>query len=571
MLLDDLAEYIQKVQEISKTELCTVLVGIRQARHFSTFRLPDDGSAERIATADDGRIFAGSSLFKVYIAAGASLMIEKLSAGSDPSNRYRGVRNAWSRTFTDVYNEYSQDIKIKPLYGNPTVLELIFHYKGPCSINHWLFSPDGSPLLSKNAFLNTISQYTTDTSKQHNDTTWVEYSNANYILIALLIEVVSGKSLPDFLREYIFDPLGMNQTYMSADELSAVPIGKRVQPHVVSSKGLRRAIHVNEILYLSDTVEKAAMGGYTSAADIGKFFETVLEGLHGTPSSALFDKEFVGSLFKGIGTLDDEDHGYTRFGLYTTLDEDLPGSHSLNRLMSSGSDASTYKLGKDSQNKDVTAFYMAGCATGWLSTVYFLPKRQIFVITLTNTTSTVDMSDIVSKLCLQEILDLRPSKIGDPNFTCRPKGWQTMTLPQIHRAHYVELAAKMHQENARVYSKLEEEDKAPDTPTAAYPNVLGIYENKKNGQTLEIKDLDGILGVKLKGETKVSKPMRFVRKGQVFRICSRVRVTTDLAIDCFGDWKNLTFGFEEKDGAVVYFFRNGRNLVDRFTRIDAAG
>jgi hypothetical protein len=34
MLLDDLAEYIQKVQEISKTELCAVLVGIRKARYF---------------------------------------------------------------------------------------------------------------------------------------------------------------------------------------------------------------------------------------------------------------------------------------------------------------------------------------------------------------------------------------------------------------------------------------------------------------------------------------------------------------------------------------------------------
>jgi hypothetical protein len=129
----------------------------------------------------------------------------------------------------------------------------------------------------------------------------------------------------------------------------------------------------------------------------------------------------------------------------------------------------------------------------------------------------------------------------------------------------------MYQENALIYSKLEEEDKAPDTPTAAYPNILGIYKNKKNGQSLEVIDLGGTLGVKLKGETKVSKPMRFVRKGQVFRICSRVRGTTDLAIDCFGDWENLTFGFEEKDGAVVCFFRNGRNLVDRFTRIGAAG
>jgi CubicO group peptidase (beta-lactamase class C family) len=569
MLLDDLAESTQKVQEISRTELCTVHIGIKEDRYFSTFRLPDGGSAERIATADDGRIFAGSSLFKVYIAAGASLMIEKLSAGSDPANRFRGVRNAWARTFTDVFNEFSQDFQIKPLYGNPTVFELLVHYKAPCNINHLLFSPEGSPLLSKNAFLNTISQYSQDTRKRHKDTAWCEYTNSGYILMALLIEVVSDKSLLDFLREYIFNPLGMHQTYMRADELSSVPIGKRVQPHVVSSNGLRRAIHFNEIPYLCDTVEIAAMGGYTSAADIGKFFEMVLEGLYGTPSSPMFDKEFVNSLFKGMGALD-ENHGYTRFGLYTTLDEDLPGSHSLNRLISSGSDSSKYKLGKDSQNQDVKAYYMAGSATGWLSTVYLLPQQKIFIIALTNTSGPLDMSDIISRLCLQEILDLRPSKIGEPNYTCQPKGWKTMTPPEIYRAHYVELAARMYKENARRYMKLEEEDKAPDTPTAAYPNVLGIYENNKNGQNLEIIDLNGTLGVQLKGETKESRPMRFVRKGQVFRICSRSCGTTDLAIDCFGDWENLAFGFEEENGVAVCFFRNGLNIVDRFTRIEAA-
>jgi CubicO group peptidase (beta-lactamase class C family) len=570
MLLDDLAECVQKVQEISRTELCTVHIGIKKERYFSTFRLPDGGSAERIATADDGRVFAGSSLFKVYIAAGVTWMIEKLSADSDPANRFRGVRNSWARTFTDVFNQFSKDFQLKPLYGNPTVFELLVHYKGPCSINHLLLAPDGSPLLSKNAFLNMISQYTDDTRKQHKDTAWCEYSNANYILIALLIEVVSEKSLPDFLREYIFKPLGMHQTYMRADKLSSVPIGKRVQPHVVSSNGLRRAIHLDEIPYLSDTVDIAALGGYTCAADIGKFLEMVLEGLYGTPSNAVFDKEFVNSLFKGIGALDKEGHGYTKFGLYTTLDKDLPGSHSLNRLISSGSDSSTYKLGKDSQNKDVQAFYTAGSATGWLSTVYLLPKQQIFVIVLTNTSGPLDMSDIVSRLCLQEILDLRPSKIGNPNFTCRPKGWKAMSPPEIYRAHYVELAAQMYQKNALAYMKLEEEDNASDTPTADYPNVLGIYKNNKNGQSLEIIDLDGTLGVRLKGEAKESKPMRFVRKGQVFRICSRLRGTTDLIIDCFGDWQNLAFGFEEKNGVVVCFFRNGRNIVDRFTSIKAA-
>lgn len=42
-----------------------------------------------------------------------------------------------------------------------------------------------------------------------------EYSNSNYLLLALIIEKVSGQSLKDFTQTHIFDPLGMNSTTFS--------------------------------------------------------------------------------------------------------------------------------------------------------------------------------------------------------------------------------------------------------------------------------------------------------------------------------------------------------------------
>lgn len=39
------------------------------------------------------------------------------------------------------------------------------------------------------------------------------YSNTNYLLLALIIEKVSGKSYYDFLKEELFTPLGMNNTH----------------------------------------------------------------------------------------------------------------------------------------------------------------------------------------------------------------------------------------------------------------------------------------------------------------------------------------------------------------------
>jgi CubicO group peptidase (beta-lactamase class C family) len=42
-------------------------------------------------------------------------------------------------------------------------------------------------------------------------TKW-DYSNSGYVVLGLIVQKVSGKTFPDFLRERIFSPLGMNQT-----------------------------------------------------------------------------------------------------------------------------------------------------------------------------------------------------------------------------------------------------------------------------------------------------------------------------------------------------------------------
>ncbi len=46
-----------------------------------------------------------------------------------------------------------------------------------------------------------------------------QYSNTNYFLLGMIIEKVSGKSYPDFMRERIFKPLGMNATRVNTSGL----------------------------------------------------------------------------------------------------------------------------------------------------------------------------------------------------------------------------------------------------------------------------------------------------------------------------------------------------------------
>src|SRR5690606_14111144 len=50
-----------------------------------------------------------------------------------------------------------------------------------------------------------------------------EYSNTNYLLLALIVERASGESLADFVRQRIFDPLGMRNARIRDEHAMLVP------------------------------------------------------------------------------------------------------------------------------------------------------------------------------------------------------------------------------------------------------------------------------------------------------------------------------------------------------------
>lgn len=41
-----------------------------------------------------------------------------------------------------------------------------------------------------------------------------EYCNTNFLLLALVVEKISGEKFPDFMKQNLFEPLGMNDTYI---------------------------------------------------------------------------------------------------------------------------------------------------------------------------------------------------------------------------------------------------------------------------------------------------------------------------------------------------------------------
>jgi len=53
--------------------------------------------------------------------------------------------------------------------------------------------------------------------------TQYRYSNSGYVLLGIIVARASGRSLPDFLRTRIFDPLGMRATVMHVEGSDTVP------------------------------------------------------------------------------------------------------------------------------------------------------------------------------------------------------------------------------------------------------------------------------------------------------------------------------------------------------------
>jgi hypothetical protein len=55
------------------------------------------------------------------------------------------------------------------------------------------------------------------------------YNNANYNILGLIIEAVSGQSYESFMKEQVFEPLGLRQTFLHHSE--AIATGKMAQGH----------------------------------------------------------------------------------------------------------------------------------------------------------------------------------------------------------------------------------------------------------------------------------------------------------------------------------------------------
>ena len=167
------------------------------------------------------------------------------------------------------------------------------------------------------------------------------YSNTNYVLLAVIIEKISGMSLCDYLKENIFDPCGMEHTSsMVAGDETSVPrvFGDLLAAGIVDENGYTMA----------PVSERGAGGIHTCMADLWAFDKALFSGRLVSAGSLEEIMNFDMDYGCGLMPVSKNACGHSgRNGTYTTQNVIIE-SEQYGRvyfLASTATDAGTYGLG----------------------------------------------------------------------------------------------------------------------------------------------------------------------------------------------------------------------------------
>lgn len=108
-------------------------------------------------------------------------------------------------------------------YDSITIRELLSHRSG---LLEYLYAsdslwPDRKKLMTNEDVVNMFATH--HIKLLYKPGTHFHYANTNYVLLALVIEKVSGKSYPQFMHDEIFAPLGLNHTFVY-DHIMTLPV-----------------------------------------------------------------------------------------------------------------------------------------------------------------------------------------------------------------------------------------------------------------------------------------------------------------------------------------------------------
>lgn len=154
------------------------------------------------------------------------------------------------------------------------------------------------------------------------------YSDTGYILLGFLIEAVTGQQFHEVLHERIFDPLGMNDTYLIFQS------NPKNNPKFEMLEVYVNGIDVSDTNALS--FDWSGGGLVTTMADLLKFSKALIDGklvdIDVFHQMTNFSRKYMDGVYYGLGMME------FRFGEFSYFQKDIPN------LYGGVGDSSTFML-----------------------------------------------------------------------------------------------------------------------------------------------------------------------------------------------------------------------------------
>ena len=107
-------------------------------------------------------------------------------------------------------------------YPGVTIKMLLSHRSGLPNYLHYLsVLKNNDTCYSNQDVLNSL--YTLQPGLEYRSGTRFSYSNTNYVLLAMIVEKITGEHFPAYLKKLFFDPLQMTNTFVYANQDSLTP------------------------------------------------------------------------------------------------------------------------------------------------------------------------------------------------------------------------------------------------------------------------------------------------------------------------------------------------------------
>jgi CubicO group peptidase (beta-lactamase class C family) len=161
--------------------------------------------SEKGLSASENTLYELASVSKAFTGMGILLLEEKgLLSMTDNVQKYL----PW---FTVKYQGKPVDMQ------NLTLNHFLHHTSGLTNSRHTQYIPQGTTpdMLQKTVGMLVDAELAFPPGEQY------RYGTVNYDVLGLVIEIVSGQSYEDYMREQVFQPLGLHQTYVYKEDARA--------------------------------------------------------------------------------------------------------------------------------------------------------------------------------------------------------------------------------------------------------------------------------------------------------------------------------------------------------------